>query len=688
MVIKHRPRSRSRSRRRASSPIDNSESHRNDTSSQEPVNVVAPDADDDPEEPHQNAGDGDALPQRRSVPAHVRERQRRVAEREASRLARPEVRPAKNFLGHANRQKAAVTSTPFGTFFASSSSKQHAENEEWCGPFSVARQMIAQREEARRKREEEQAGQQQHHPLDDVMVELDYERKRKAHPSLTWKSQMNATASTTKSSSSLYAKRKRRVELSRSSSEKVPTLFQLCVNYVVNNFDHVESLGNVGSSIRNAIAHELVAKQQLDGIALDALLEDGMESLELIDASNISQEQMSVVLQRLVPLGLRYLSLQHAGKCFGQKTVQAILAAATATSTSLARAKSSISTPNNDNSLFALSIGGAYLLKDADAAALLRAMAPTLSSLEFTACPFLGPEFCQALASSYHTTTGNLVELSLEFLPLSATNVSILSTASHTWRHLKTLSLKRMEGLTDEHVAQWLEPAGNTLEHLDLSYNVHLTDDILSSIRRHNPHLRSLLLCGLKSLTSAGLETFFTMEIDGFPHPPPMLRTLKLACCDHEAVTDEVLEKAALASSRKLGSGGSHPATRLPPAHDHDDTIDEYPSFQKSVISTLGGLVDVDVRGARHITDTALEVLVTTSSTSLKTLNVSFCSFVTDQGLGYLVSKTGVQLKRIEIWGCCQITDEFLDGHSRIDDGSLEIVGAWMKKSGMGSLRL
>ena len=48
--------------------------------------------------------------------------------------------------------------------------------EEWCGPFSVARQMIAQREEARRLREVEleqrdenaNAAGHAHHPLDQI----------------------------------------------------------------------------------------------------------------------------------------------------------------------------------------------------------------------------------------------------------------------------------------------------------------------------------------------------------------------------------------------------------------------------------------------------------------------------------------------------------------------------------------
>lgn len=76
-----------------------------------------------------------------------------------------------------------------------------------------------------------------------------------------------------------------------------------------------------------------------------------------------------------------------------------------------------------------------------------------------------------------------------------------------------------------------------------------------------------------------------------------------------------------------------------------------------------------------------------TSANTLTDLNVSYCPLISDGGLGYLVSKTGQQLAKIEVWGCAQLTDEFFDGHCRANDRSLEIVGAWMRKSGTRSLR-
>ena len=126
----------------------------------------------------------------------MRRRNRAVAEREASRLARPEQRSGSAVLGHASRSKSAVTSTPFGWMMKSKTNIASATgDEEWCGPFSVARQMIAAREDAKKKREEEQKereeeenGGGERHPLDEIMTEVDMEKKRKANPSMTWKS--------------------------------------------------------------------------------------------------------------------------------------------------------------------------------------------------------------------------------------------------------------------------------------------------------------------------------------------------------------------------------------------------------------------------------------------------------------------------------------------------------------------
>lgn len=79
----------------------------------------------------------------RVLPEAMRQRNRAVAEREASRLARPEKRKV-GTLGHAAKSKSAVASTPSGFHRDSTNIAAEDENQEWCGPFSVARQVRKQ----------------------------------------------------------------------------------------------------------------------------------------------------------------------------------------------------------------------------------------------------------------------------------------------------------------------------------------------------------------------------------------------------------------------------------------------------------------------------------------------------------------------------------------------------------------
>jgi hypothetical protein len=205
----------------------------------------------------------------RSVAAHVREQQRRVAEREASRLARPAAAPTRT-LGHASRSKSAVTSTPFG-ILPTKASDVNASSNEWCGPLAVARQMIAAREQARREREEEQetaaAGGEGSHPLDQAMKELEEDGKRKEHPSLQWKpdtSAANGAAKNAAAASSWYAKRQRTAV----RREAIPTLLDLSLAFLVDNFEYVESLGEIGPDLRRQMAAALVARQKRECLSV------------------------------------------------------------------------------------------------------------------------------------------------------------------------------------------------------------------------------------------------------------------------------------------------------------------------------------------------------------------------------------------------------------------------------------
>lgn len=567
----------------------------------------------------------------RSVAAHVRSRQRAVAE---EFVANQIVRPATSArtLGHANRRKAAVTSTPFGVLptKASAATAAAAASTEWCGPLAIARQMIAARERAKREQEEADQADDTHHPLDQAIEELEQERKRKEHPSLQWKPNAKKNKNST-SATSWYAKRQRS---SHQSRVQIPSLLDLCLQFLVENFEYVDSVGDIGPEIRQKIAAALVAQHKLDGMALQALANVGMESLELSDASGISAEDLCQTLQELLPVGLRYLNLDQCGRCFGAKAVETLLQHPTA--------------------LVALSIGGAYLWKDEQAARLLGDM-PQLSCVDLKACPLLGLQTFQALASVERP----LVELALEDLNIDQDTWKALYGAKSLGQ-LERLKLCRMGGLTDDIVTTLLALTINDgtshLQALDLSNNYDLTDGTLEGIRLYTSRsLRNLSLCGLGQLSTDALEALFT-PVEGTA-PPPRLKVLDLSHLDHEAVTDTVLQTALVAAA------------------------DVREDAKATKYTTGGGMARLFVSGARALTDASLEHLVKYSKTSLEELNVSYCVGLGDQGMGYLIDHCGSQLRSVELWGLAQLTDVFLEGHGRANDPTLVLTGIWMKKS-------
>jgi len=608
---------------------------------------------------------GGATP--RGLRGSVRIRNRAVAEREASRLARPDVPSRTGALGHASRKKSSVSSTPFGILPLNRSVAAELggdAEEQWCGPFSVARQMIAAREEAREKREAEQKEREEkssdvyQHPLDEIVEEVEEEKKRKANPSMKWKGKVRETGE----KSNFYMKRRRRFArqqqgLDLSRNQRIPSLFNLCVGFLVDHFEFVEGLGaGIGADVRRLICESLVSKGKMNGAAFDTIAEPGIEALEIIDCAAVTQDQLSSALGLLIESGLQALILNHAGRAFGSKAVNSIVSA-------------------SSNQLFALSIGGAYLLKDKDASSLLEATSSTLSSIEFKACHLIGTSFCMSISKNFAPSrgTGCLLELSLEDVPLTKESLLTMGSASDALQNLKSLSLRHIEGIDDDVVSNLLDSTRN-LEAIDLSNNSLLTDGTLSAVRKCNKNgtLRAMQLSGLRNISSAGLEALFTLHIPGLPSAPK-LRKLDLSSCSKDAVNDAVFELAVLASSVKAVGNAT--------------CAEEVQSKRVSGgWSSLGGLIDVNLSGS-CVTDKSMETLASMCSGSLRELDVSFCAFVSNKGLGFLVSELGNQLAKLHIWGNAQISDEFLDGHGRVDDGGLEIIGAWMKRSGKCSVR-
>jgi Leucine Rich repeat len=616
----------------------------------------------------------DEPPPQNVLPDVVRHRQRAVAEREASRLARPDPSKSTHRLSHADRKKSAVTSTPSGVASLTSTEK-HDGNEEWCGPWSVARQMIAKREEAKRRREElenDENANGENHPLDDAMEELAMEQKRKAHPSMQWKSSLSLERSNRANKESLYGKRQKRMDVMQ-HGKKVPSLFDLCVAFLADNVDSIESLGiDTDADIRTAVMDRLIADQLLNDEALNVLAEVGIDTLQVSDGSNISELCLSKRLEILIPAGLTSLTLDQCGRCFSTQAVQSIIKCT--------------SVDVKEKKLHNVMIGGGYNLQDADIAQLIKCVTPP--SLGFKACNLLGKLTCQSISDVYSMSpsSSSLIDLFLEDIPLTSDDLNMMISKPDAWKSLKKLSLRRINGLDDGFLHRLFGLCCHTLAYLDVTDNIELTDSILASLRYHNvaDQLQTLILQGLKNLTAIGLEAFFMstpMETDSLPPRPMMLQVLNLGQCSHDAVTDELI---------RLVTGGA-PILNLESTvgtETSDACVHHISKIHQPQGS--GGLISLNVQGSSLLTDFAMEHLAsnkTPTYRTLKELNISFCPSITDQGVGFLVDNCQPQLRTIKVWGNAQLTDNLFDGHQRIHDPSFEVVGVWMKKASSRTIR-
>ena len=617
------------------------------------------------------------------LPDVVRNRQRAVAEREASRLARPDGAKSMYRLPHADRKKSAVTSTPSGIGTLTSIDKNEGisndiGNEEWCGPWSVARQMIAKRDDAKRRREElenDAIANGENHPLDEAMEEFALEQKVKHHPSMQWKSALSSPNNANGKRESLYGKRQKRMDMMQ-IGKKVPSLYDLCITFLAENVDSVESLGiDTDSDIRTAVMDRLIAEQLLNDDALSTLAEVGIDTLQVSDGSNITEECLSKRLEILLPAGLKHLSLDQCGRCFSTRAVRSII-----NSQTIVKEKSMLQD---------IMIGGAYGLLDIDAAQLVKAVAP--SSLGFKACNLLGKVTCQSLCDTYSnfTTSSSLVEFLLEDIPLTSDDLNIMISKPATWKNLKRLSLRRVNGIDDSFLHIIFEFCCNSLEYLDLTDNELLSDAVLASLRFNNiaHKLHTLILQGLKHITAIGLETFFTPtlpEMDSLLNHPMMLQVLNLGQCNHNAVTDEVIRLVTGSDTDRSDVGTSDAV--------YESLAEGIPKYTNISYHPLGsgGLVSLNVQGSTLLTDVAMEYLASNKSPTYRTLedlNISFCPNVSNKGLGYLIDNCKSQLRTIQVWGNAQLTDDVFDGHQRSADPSLEVEGIWMKKASSRTIR-
>ena len=420
-------------------------------------------------------------------------RSSRRSEEAGARLARPEtagrLRASNALQSGSSSARPRPNSTPFGNV-RRLGDDSGASDEQWSGPFAVARQLIREREAKRLKREQRIARRKERREggidyfsdesssdddgeggddrervktaLDGLVASQEESRKRKARPSLRWQPSFSR-GSPSSAQSNQYSRRKQRSHSMKAFRAKVPSLTSLCVDFLVNNFDCIESLGGVDSAVRNMISSGMCNRNLLNDSAISVIagvntmdeyfVGGTLDAVEIPDASNVTDKGMLKLVSKLMDGGAgKAFVVGHTGMTMSDDVVGAL-------------------TVNPTLEVF--SVSGAYTFKDSSIAKVIKANAQSLQSITLDICHLASSQTAEALQGVL-----NLRELSFRRCPFSQ---AMLSSSSLYSPGLTSLSIPGSVNVDDSSVAAICE-ACPPLEHLDLS-GTKITDNSLCLIR-------------------------------------------------------------------------------------------------------------------------------------------------------------------------------------------------------------
>ena len=231
---------------------------------------------------------------------------------------------------------------------------------------------------------------------------------------------------------------------------------------------------------------------------------------------------------------------------------------------------------------------------------------PDLEGFLITQSPRFDIECMQVLVD----TCKNLKELRLKDVgKLSDEFLECLKPLGGQLTYLDLSYSGASEALSEKSLIDLLRAVGSTLEHLNLTANLNITDALLfQGIKPHVLHAKSLILSGTSDLTDAGVAEFF-QTWKGAP-----LAALDLSR-NHE------LADAALVAL--LAHSGAT-------------------------------LVHLNVNGWKEVSEDALKTLAA-AAPGLQTLDVSWCRAVDDWVVKSVLEHC-TEVEEIKVWGCQRLS--------------------------------
>ncbi|TEB23338.1 RNI-like protein [Coprinellus micaceus] len=303
--------------------------------------------------------------------------------------------------------------------------------------------------------------------------------------------------------------------------------------------------------------------------------------------------------------------------------------------------------------------------------------------------------FLSTLSSPHHTVpyTSFITTIDLNaFADITDDQFRLLG-ACENLAHLDMRMCQNISAATLQHTFSQF----HRLKGIDLEGISSITDDVILSLARNNPHLRGVKLgkcspghwvlsdagvialgdyCGdslrevylhlpsLSLVTSVALRCLITRC--------PRLQTLDIA--HGRSVDDGVVRlvwQSVGQTLRKLNLAGCSELTDVmlpPPApsvhdtHPRDPAARPLPPIPKAPRHLAPSLREIDLTDCKRLTDYAIE-LICTNAPKLRNLNLKGCRQLTDATL-YSVAKLGSSLQQLNVAKLSEITDKGVDAIS------------------------
>ncbi|KAI8974163.1 RNI-like protein [Trametes punicea] len=264
---------------------------------------------------------------------------------------------------------------------------------------------------------------------------------------------------------------------------RLPSLASICIQVISKHIDDVEALGDIGTMNLDEIAKSLARNRSLNAENATLFYSVENERLTLYDVTNLTPPALCT-LASLNP-NLTSLRLDFCGHM--DDTV------ATAWATSLPQLKR-------------VELLGPFLVRAPAWQSFFRAH-PGLEGFLITQSPRFDIECMRVLVQS----CPNLRELRLkEVGQLSDAFLEEIKPLGGQLTHLDLSYPGTADALSEAALIDLLACVGSSLEHLDLSGNLDVTDGVLfRGLKPHVLRLNALILANVTELTDAGVAEFF-----------------------------------------------------------------------------------------------------------------------------------------------------------------------------------